>query len=188
MSSVGGSNSFALEKALAIPVIVGAIVLFSIEGLPDLGPFHVRLRAAIRPLLYRTGLWTGSWGFYAPEVDKTNVRVSAEIRFDDGSSVSWQQPDWPSLGGWERFVRFKQIEYFDNVRLDASREAWPGLARALAVEAEARRASSGAAGRVVRVDLIRAWTDVPPPGPSGAPPGAYQDFSKSYTFHVWTPR
>jgi hypothetical protein len=181
-------RSFALEKALAIPVIVGAIALFSIEGLPDLGPFHVRLRAAIRPLLYRTCTWTGSWGFYAPDVDKTNTRVSAEILFDDGTVSSWEQPDWPSLSGWQRFVRFKQLEYFDNVRLDTSRDAWPGLARALAAEAEAQRASSGGGARVVRVDLTRAWADIPPPGPSGAPPGAYQDFANRYTFHVWTPR
>jgi hypothetical protein len=180
-------RSFALKKALAIPVIVGAIVLFSIEGLPDLGPFHVRLRAAIRPLLYRTCTWTGSWGFYAPGVDKTNTRVSAEILFDDGTSVNWQQPDWPSLTGWQRFVRFKQMDYFDNVRLDANRDAWPGLARALAAEAEARRASSGSGARVVRVELTRAWAEVPPPGPSGAPPGAYENFANRSTFHVWTP-
>lgn len=181
-------RSFALEKKLAIPVIVGAIALFSIDGLPDLGPFHVRLRAAIRPLLYRTCTWTGSWGLYAPDVDKTNTRVSAEILFDDGTSVSWEQPDWPSLNGWQRFVRFKQMEYFDNVRLDANRDAWPGFARALAAEAEARSASSGSGARVVRVDLVRAWADVPPPGPSGAPPGAYVNFANRYTFHVWTPR
>jgi len=156
-----GLRSFALEKMLATPVIVGAIVLFSIEGLPDLGPFHVRLRAAIRPLLYRTCTWTGSWGFFAPGVDKTNTRVSAEIRFDDGTSVSWRQPDWPSLSGWERFVRFKQMDYYDNVRLDANRDAWPGLARWLAAGAEARRASTGSASRVVRVELTRAWAEVP---------------------------
>ncbi|MFN0007177.1 MAG: hypothetical protein ACKVXR_04650 [Planctomycetota bacterium] len=180
-------RSFALEKALAIPVIVGAIAFFSIDGLPDLGPFHVRLRAAIRPLLYRTCTWTGSWGLYAPDVDKTNTRVSAEILFDDGTSVSWEQPDWPSFNGWQRFVRFKQMEYFDNVRLDANHGAWPGFARALAAEAEARSTSSGGSARVVRVDLIRAWADIPPPGPSGAPPGAYVNFANRYRFHVWTP-
>jgi len=181
-------RSSALEKTLAIPVIVGAIALFSIEGLPDLGPVHVRLRAAIRPLLYRTCTWTGSWGLYAPDVDKTNTRVSAEIFFDDGTSLVWQQPDWPSLTGWQRFVRFKQAEYFDNVRLDASREAWPGLSRALAAEAETRSGASSGGARVVRVVLTRAWADIPPPGPSGAPPGAYENFANRYAFFVWTPR
>jgi hypothetical protein len=188
MLPAAGHGLRSLEKALAIPVIAGTIVLFTIEGLPDLGPFHARLRSAIRPLLYRTCTWTGSWGFFAPGVDKTNTRVSAEIRFDDGTSLSWQQPDWLTLGDWERFVRFKQMDYYDNVRLDANRDAWPGLARWLAAGAEAKHASSGSTARILRVELTRAWAEVPPPGPSGAPPGAYENFANNSTFYVWTPR
>ena len=144
-----------------------------------------RYRASVDAILDVSGLWQEPWRLFAPEVDKINTRVSARVVFADGAAASWHSPEWPSLSVWQRFVQFRRMEYFDSVRLDANRSAWPPLARYLAKTVPH---PSGAAAAVTEVVLRREWATIPAPG-SGPPLPArpYLNFNKTATFYTWRP-
>ena len=173
------------RPALRIAIVaVAALIL--IEAMPTTCALHQSVKNGIDPLMDMTGLWQGSWQLFAPNVDKRNVRVEAEVLFSDGTRTLWRSPDWPRLSGWQRFVLFRHQEYYDNIRLDRSRAIWPTLARHLA-----RTVPPGNGGDAtpVRVTLQSSWCDIPKPGTDGklAPPGPYENFTQSRVFYTWTP-
>ena len=161
--------------------IVGFLALAVIDALPVTGAFHQRAKNAIDPFLDATGLWQESWQLFAPEVDKVNVRVSAELVLDDGSTLSFRSPDWHLMPAWKRFLKFRHMEYFDNIRIDDNRAGWDGLASFLA------RTTPLPSGRSVReVKLTREWADVPPPEPGKFVPAVpYVSFHGKFLFHTW---
>jgi hypothetical protein len=156
-----------------------------VDGLPETSLLHRVLKDRLDPILDVSGLWQGSWQLFAPEVDKVNTRVSARIRLSDGSQRGWQSPDWPALSRWQRFRSFRHMEYWDSIRMDQNRGAWPALAAHLARSAAgpARRAT-----RVVEVVLTRHWAEIPPPtGPAAVPLVPYREFKAKYDFLRWRP-
>jgi len=163
---------------------VGALILIDVT--PSLGAVHDSLRQGIDPIMDVTGLWQGTWQLFAPNVDKMNVRVEAEIVFSDGQRAVWHSPDWPRLSSWQRFVLFRHQEYYDNIRLDDSKLAWRPLARHLA-----RTVSPPLGGDAVpeRVTLKRVWAQIPKleAGAEPVPPGPYERFDREFTFYTWTP-
>ncbi len=161
--------------------IVGFLALAFIDALPVTGGLHQRAKTVIDPFLDRSGLWQDNWRLFAPDVDKVNVRVSAELVLDDGSTVRWRSPDWHLMPAWERFLKFRHMEYFDNIRSDANKDGWDGLASFLA------RTTQLPPGRSVReVTLTREWADVPPPDPATFVPAApFVNFHGKFQFHRW---
>ena len=107
-----------------------------------------------------TGLWQGNWQLFAPEPDKINVAVSADVTFSDGREVAWRSPDWRSLSAWQRFLLFREAEFIDNIRSDENAAGWPTFADYL--------------GRNIlhpddpklkpkKIVLTRHWVIIPPP-------------------------
>jgi hypothetical protein len=170
-----------LRRVVTNAFLVALLFLFVVDALP----VEERYRAAVDPILDVSGLWQEQWRLFAPEVDKVNTRVSAEVLFADGATASWRSPDWPSLGVWQRFTKFRQMEYFDSVRLDENRGAWPPLARYLAKTVPH---PNGATSPVIEVVLSRHWATIPAPG-SGPPlpAGPYVIFNEAATFYTWRP-
>ncbi|MGK0187931.1 MAG: hypothetical protein ACI9R3_003722 [Verrucomicrobiales bacterium] len=112
--------------------IASFLAAILIDGLPQAGQFHRKLKELIDPILDATGLWQESWRLFAPEVDKENVRLSAEILYEDGSISQWTSPDWTKMSAWEKFIRFRELEFYDSIRLDVNRGAWRSFADFLA--------------------------------------------------------
>ena len=179
------------RPAVRIGILAVAAVIL-IDALPSSCALHASLKQGVDPLVDMTGLWQGSWTLFAPNVDKQNVRLEAEVLFSDGTRALWRSPDWPRLSGWQRFVLFRHQEYYDNIRFERSRSVWPTLAQHIARTVTARNSSAvadGSAASVVRVTLMRSWADIPKlePGKPILPAGPYERFGKPRTFYTWTP-
>ena len=169
---------------LFIAAFLAAIL---IDGLPQAGRWHGKLKAYIDPVLDATGLWQESWRLFAPEVDKENIRVSAEILYADGSSSRWVSPDWTKMPPWEKFVRFRELEFYDSIRLDANRGAWRSFANYLASTHTGVADRESADTRPVKVTLTRHWAVVPPPRPGDhqprSAPAPFSNFTIFYERH-----
>lgn len=153
--------------------LVALLFLLAADALPPFGRVHQQLKDAIDPLLDVTGLWQGDWGLFAPEVLKRSGRLSAEIRCANGETLVWQSPRLNTLPLTERFLRFREGEYYDTIRNDDSAGAWESLADYLA-RTEVARALPGT--HATAITVWRHWWDVPPPG-TGAPPQAEDRFA-----------
>ncbi len=141
-------------------VILGVwLVLLLVDTLPRTSLFHQRLKDLVDPILDVTGLWQGSWQLFAPEADKIDVRMTADIRYADGSTRTWDSPAWREMSGWRKFVRFRSMEYYDNVRGNENSAAWDSLADHLARTVPA---AGGASIKATKVTLARRWSVVPP--------------------------
>ena len=173
------------RPALRIAIAAMAVLIL-IDATPTTCAVHESLKYGVDPLLDMTGLWQGSWQLFAPNVDKRNIRVEADVMFSDGRRAVWRSPDWPRLSGWQRFVLFRHQEYYDNIRMERSRSVWPTLAQHIA---RTVTPAEGSAATVVRVTLLRTWSDIPvlEPGAPLVPAGPYEDFGKSRVFYTWTP-
>ncbi len=157
--------------------IAGFLALSVIDALP----VNQYLKDAIDPLLDATGLWQGRWQLFAPDVDKVNIRISARLVLDDGSALVVRSPDWHLMSAWERFLKFRHMEYADSIRADANMGGWDGLASYLA------RTTPLPPGRHVReVTLTREWAEVPPPAAATfVPAEPYVNFREKFLFHRW---
>jgi hypothetical protein len=166
--------------------ILSVAALILIDATPELGSAHTLLRVILDPVMDVSGLWQGSWQLFAPDVDKLNVRVEAEVVFSDGERTLWKSPDWPRLDAWQRFRLFRHQEYYDNIRLDQNRRAWRALALHLA---RTVRPESGSEAVAERVTLKRRWARIPnlEPGTLPLPAGPHEVFLDEYTFYTWTP-
>ncbi len=149
----------ALKRRL-ISLFLGAwLLLLFVDALPRTSLFHQRLKNWVDPFLDVTGLWQGSWQLFAPEADKIDVRMTAEIRYADGSTRLWESPDWREMSGSQKFVRFRSMEYYDNVRRNENSAAWDSLADYLARTVPA---AGGPSIKPTKVTLARRWSVVPP--------------------------
>ena len=141
--------------------IAGLLCVLVTDALPPLGAFHRRLKDWIDPLMDVTGLWQGDWELFAPDVIKRSARMSAEIRCTNDVTLVWQSPLLHTLPIAERFLRFRDGEFFDTIRNDDQAGAWGSLADYL-TRTEVARLAPGE--RAVSIRLWRHWWDVPPPG------------------------
>ncbi len=137
--------------------IVCILNLFFIDAIPAVHLLHERAQARIDPFLDKTGLWQSRWNLFAPEPDTVNTYLGAEITYADGSFSRWRSPNWRQLTPGERFRRFREMEYYDSVRMDSNRSAWPGLAQSILKKASSDNSNK----RPVKIVLTRYWWDIP---------------------------
>ncbi len=149
----------ALKRRLTSLFLGAWLLLLFVDALPRTSLFHQRLKNWVDPFLDVTGLWQGTWQLFAPEADKIDIRVTAEIRYADGSTRSWKSPDWRDLSRWQRFVNFREMEYYDAVRRNQNSPAWASLADYLARTVPAE---GGSSIKPTKVTLARHWSLVPP--------------------------
>lgn len=149
----------ALKRRLTSLFLGAWLLLLFVDTLPSTSLIHQRLKDKVDPFLDVTGLWQGTWQLFAPEPDKIDVRVTAEISYADGSTRTWQSPDWRDTSSWQKFVNFRAMEYFDNVRDDDNAAAWGSLADFLARTVPA---AGGSSIKPTKVKLARSWSLVPP--------------------------
>lgn len=159
-------------------LVTGLIVL---DASPRVG-LLAELAAVIDPVMDITGLWQGPWNLFAPDVDKLNVRVSAQIVFASGQQTAWRSPDWERMSVGDRFLAFRHQEYVDNIRLDDNAGAWVPLADYLS-----RTVVPPKSGPVLRVTLTRHWAEIPPPETHPLPARPFTVFKDSHAFFHWDP-
>jgi hypothetical protein len=153
------------KKILINCFLVGWLAVLAIDAAPEISPGHKALKDRLDPFLDVTGLWQGGWGLFAPQPDKVNIRIHADVTFSDGREVAWHSPDWRSLSAWQRFLRFREAEFVDKVRLDEHVNIWPTFADYLCEQIPHPEKPSLKPTKIV---LTQEWVKIPPPNPVNA--------------------
>lgn len=130
------------------------LAVMVIDGFRPLNDAHAWLAETIHYPLTITGLWSGPWRLFGPDVDKVNLRLDADIELADGTHVPWHSPDWPHVSAWHKFTSARETNYFANILKAGQEPAWEGLCKYLARQQ---------AKPVASVTLILRGADVPPP-------------------------
>ncbi len=139
------------------------LVVLAIDAAPELGTWHKNLKDRLDFYLDVTGLWQGGWQLFAPEPDKINVAITARVAFPDGREVAWRSPDWRSMSAWQRFLRFREAEFVDNVRQDNNSSAWSDYADYLARNTVH---PDNPELKPTMIVLTREWVLIPRPNPT----------------------
>lgn len=128
----------------------------AIDALPSCHLAHSEARSILDPLLDKSGLWQGPWNLFAPDVDKTNTCVAAEFTTSSGRTYQWRSPDPAKMNPWSKFWNFRWLEYYDSIRNNANKAAWPDLVAWLKRQPDV----IPAAEEVISVKVFRSWSHV----------------------------
>lgn len=151
-------------KRIAINVFICAFIfVLVVDALPVLAPAHRALKLQLDPLLDGTGLWQEEWNLFAPNPSKRNAWMSARIECADGTSITWESLRPVELSPVQKFLLFRETQYFERIRNNANSGAWPSLADFIA----RTETAGGSAARSIY--LFRHWWDVPPLGETARP-------------------
>ncbi len=148
------------KKILVNGFLVGWILILLVDSSPVIFNWHREVKNQLDPYLDITGLWIGGWQLFAPEPDKVNSYMSAEVRFKDGKSAFIRSPRWRELSMVQRSIKFREAEYFDKIRLDVNGAAWPALCN---YWAETTEHPDGLDVAVREIILKRNWVEISRP-------------------------
>jgi hypothetical protein len=167
-----------LKKIFINFFLIGWLLVLAIDSAPITGQWHQQLKDQLDPYLDVTGLWIGGWQLFAPEPDKVNSYISAEVRFADKKSAFIRSPQWRLMSAPERFISFREAEYFDKIRLDNNAAAWPALCKFWGNTAEHPDGLDIPAKEII---LKRHWVVIPEPNQENllqfpAPPKCDRDY------------
>lgn len=148
----GGLGRAALQLFLAFHLLaIGAWVM---PGEPS--AVRQRLVDLVQPYLAFTGLWQ-YWDMFAPSPLRLVGDVVAVVRFADGREKVWPLPGPEQVGfGKLRLERWRK--WRSAIRVDDNQPVWADAARFVA------RRHADPENPPVEVDLVRRWTELPPPG------------------------
>jgi hypothetical protein len=117
------------------------------------------LQIAIRPLVVRLGIHQGTWTLFAPDPDRVNTRLRAEITYRDGERREWNGPDWRQMSPLEKWIGHRRFEWFDHLASQNGAPAWEPWCRHLA---RTQRPELENADRGATVRLIYREANIPP--------------------------
>ena len=180
-SSSGLSRLGSLRRWIQNIAIIALLCLMVLQGMP------LNMNAAnysARWLADWMGCGHGGWGMFAPEPDRTNHRVSAEIMdSDDHVLATWTMPSWKKQTSLQRFRNHRWNEYYDNVWLNHHAGCWPKLAEHIVRTTKLPPVSEAPPQQVRLIAETKFLTDPrgkpgdPPPArwPKPVPPEGYDD-------------
>jgi hypothetical protein len=163
-----------LEAARVGRLLISAFVIVTVGSLivwnmPSSKLREEAMRAA-RPFVYAIGL-DQNWAVFAPNPRSVTLEMYARVTYADTSRVVRRFPSGgPVFGAYRDFRWRKWAEWATQ---DANKSLWAPAAKYVAHnEIEAGR-------HAVRVDLVRRWHEIFPPGshPARGPWKEYTFFS-----------
>jgi hypothetical protein len=101
-----------IPKPLLNTLLALFVFLVVVDTLPQA---PAALHRAIQPTLCRLGINQGVWNLFAPDPDRTNTRLRAEITYRDGEQRVWHATDWSKASAWEKWVRHRHFEWQDHI-------------------------------------------------------------------------
>lgn len=164
--------------------LAGFLAVLAIDAFHSAGETHQALKDAINLPLLVTGLWQGPWRLYAPDVDKDNLQLKADLVFADQATATWTSPDWAELSAAGKLTRARHMNYFNFILLADRELAWDDLCAYLARETPHPQGKPAA---VVQVTLSLRGAKIPPPGDPIVPAGPYHAFDPWEVIRVWRP-
>lgn len=142
---------YAINTFIAV-----VLAMLVIDALPQ-SPLGLQL--AIRPLLTRLGIHQGYWTLFAPDPDRMNTRLRAEITYRDGERATWVMPDWRKVSAWEMFVTHRRRAWWSHIVSQDGGPTWEPSCRYLARQ---QRPDLADADRGADVRLIYQEAPIPP--------------------------
>jgi len=172
------------RRALVNAFLVVFLAVVAIDAFHPAGDAHQALKDALNPVLVVTGLWQGPWRLYAPDVDKDNLRLKADLVFADQATATWSSPDWSRLSAPGKFVRARHMNYLNAILLADRQLQWNALCEYLA---RTVHHPQGKPIGVTQITLSLRGATIPPPGDPVVPAGPYLTFDPWDAIHVWRP-
>lgn len=164
--------------------LAGFLAVLAIDGFHVGSGAHQAVENVLNVPLAVTGLWQGPWRLYAPDVDKDNLRLKADLAFADGATATWSSPDWSQLSALQKFRHAREINYYNAILLADREPAWDALCAYLARSVPH---PDGKAVAVVQITLSLRGAKIPPPREPMVPAGPYLAFDAWEPIHVWKP-
>jgi len=115
----------------------------------------------LSPLMYYpgcTGFWQ-YWDMFSPDPADTDLYLSAEVKFKDGTVVPFHYPRVYDLPIPEKYLKERYRKFFENVNQDSQAYGRPPVAQRIALES-----FTDPANPPVEVKLIRHTYPIKPPG------------------------
>jgi hypothetical protein len=142
---------------LALNLFLATILLVVIiDTLPQAPP---ALHTAVKPLVELLAIHQGPWALFAPNPDKTNTRLLAEITYRDGEERIWHSLNWTNASAWDKWTKHRHLEWFDHVPNYKHARLYEAWSRHIAREARPDLAS---ADQGAEVRIIVAQAEIPP--------------------------
>ncbi|MCA9133815.1 MAG: hypothetical protein KDA45_11700 [Planctomycetales bacterium] len=91
------------------------LLVIAIDTSPDVHAWLRQAKVKMAPVVRRPGLWQGQWPLFAPNPVLNNAWISAEITSPDGELTFWNSPYWGDTGSWEKFYRFRYLNYYNRL-------------------------------------------------------------------------
>jgi hypothetical protein len=134
---------FAINSFIAL--ILAILLLDALPATP------LALRLAMEPTIVRLGIHQGPWNLFAPDPDRTNRRVLAEITYRDGRKLTWVMPDPRQQTNWQKWALHRHRDYIDHLITQEAEPAWEPFCRYLArtLRPDLPQADRGAEVRVI---------------------------------------
>ena len=144
-------------RLYAINTFIATIVaILVIDALPQ---SPLGLQMLLRPVLARLGIGQGPWTLFAPDPDRMNLRLRADITYRDGERRTWVMPDWRKVSAWEMFVTHRQRAWWNHIVSQDGGPTWEPSCRYLARQ---QRPNLADADRGAEVRLIYQEANIPP--------------------------
>lgn len=141
------------------------------------GLFRDRVLGALNPYLWYTGLWQ-DFCVFVPNPKDYNVHLTANVHFKGGQIMEYKFPNPADDNQFKRMTTERYRKWVhDNVNAPVYKVWWPDTCKWIA-----RKYKMDAANPPIKVELIRHWTDILPPGsPSPVGPSHVLNF---YTYEL----
>lgn len=112
----------AKRRAVRLFALV-AIFVIVLDTLPRNWDWLTSPKRSVSSVLNRIGLWQGEWPLFAPDPFINNGWFTADVRSGDGTVTQWNSPYWSEFGAWDKFVRFRHVDYFNRLTLRSNAPA-----------------------------------------------------------------
>jgi hypothetical protein len=153
-----------------IAVIVSAVVIDTLPQTP------LAVHKLVGPWLVRLGIRQDVWNLFSPDPDRVNTHLKAEITYRDGERREWHGPEWSKTTAWQKWIRHRDVEWYDHAGLRSGAASWESWCRYIA---RTQRPDLPDADRGAEVRMIYQEAIVPPvedrPWPSIRKPPAFDE-------------
>ncbi len=118
-----GERSVNFRRRAARVMFCIAVAVILLDIIPPTWQWFSPPKLWLSNVLNRVGLWQGQWTMFAPDPILTNASLSAEFEDQDGNTTYWDSPDWKHVGTFEKFYRFRYMNFYNRVHLDGNTPA-----------------------------------------------------------------
>ncbi|MEM7557608.1 MAG: hypothetical protein AAF394_00665 [Planctomycetota bacterium] len=121
-------------KKRCVKLFVLCVLVFSaLDSLPNPYALSGAPRQALSAVVNTAGIWQGAWSMFAPDPMVNHLWLSADIYDEQGQRVeTWNSPYWNDVGAWEKFYKFRYLNYYTRMCSPLHRTSAKDLADYLA--------------------------------------------------------